>query len=109
MAKKKSDKKEFTKSIRKALGVGSPSRDTAKPAAKKTVKKVSAKQKVSPAKKRPAPVKDVRSRLSQSDFENRVRERAYLLFEERGYSHNNDWNDWFQAERLVKLELGLDK
>ena len=27
-----------------------------------------------------------------------ISRRAYELFEDRGYSHGNDWDDWFRAE-----------
>jgi len=29
---------------------------------------------------------------------NSISRRAYELFENRGYSHGNDWDDWFRAE-----------
>ncbi len=31
-----------------------------------------------------------------------VRQMAYSLFERRGYSHGDDWSDWFEAERLLR-------
>ncbi len=30
-----------------------------------------------------------------------IRKRAYQLFEERGYEHGHDIDDWFQAEAEV--------
>lgn len=27
---------------------------------------------------------------------------AYELFEQRGYTHGNDQDDWFEAERIVR-------
>ena len=35
----------------------------------------------------------------------RVERKAYELFEQRGYSHGNDLNDWLEAERIVNQEL----
>jgi hypothetical protein len=32
----------------------------------------------------------------------RIAERAYVLFQESGYEHGNDWSHWFQAERQIK-------
>lgn len=31
-----------------------------------------------------------------------VRQAAYSLYERRGKSHGNDWNDWFEAERRLR-------
>ena len=33
--------------------------------------------------------------------ENIIRERAYQLFEERGYEHGHDVEDWLQAESEI--------
>ena len=30
-----------------------------------------------------------------------IEKKAYELYEQRGASHGGDWNDWFEAERLV--------
>ena len=32
----------------------------------------------------------------------RIEERAYILFQESGCEHGNDWFHWFEAERQVK-------
>lgn len=32
----------------------------------------------------------------------RIAERAYVLFQESGYEHGNDWSHWFQAEEQIK-------
>ena len=32
----------------------------------------------------------------------RIAERAYILFQEGGCEHGNDWSDWFEAERQIK-------
>lgn len=36
-----------------------------------------------------------------------IRRRAYELFEERGQDPGHDLKDWLQAEREIKLHLGL--
>lgn len=33
-----------------------------------------------------------------NDIENRIRYRAYRLYEQRGCVDGFDWDDWFQAE-----------
>jgi len=45
-------------------------------------------------------------RLSQEEIRQRIEKKAYQLFEQRGYAHGNDLGDWFEAERLVKAEIG---
>ena len=42
-----------------------------------------------------------------NDISARIQEKAYHLFEKRGYSHGSDWSDWLEAERQVKKEFGL--
>ena len=39
--------------------------------------------------------------FSASDIEEKIRHRAYELYEERGYIVGYDQEDWFQAEREV--------
>ncbi len=34
-----------------------------------------------------------------------IEKKAYELFEQRGYSHGNDVNDWLEAERIVNQGL----
>lgn len=31
-----------------------------------------------------------------------IQKKAYELYEKRGHSHGNDWDDWLEAERLLK-------
>lgn len=45
--------------------------------------------------------------LDSPDFLSKVQQKAYSIYEKRGYSHGGDWSDWFEAERQVKRELGL--
>lgn len=42
----------------------------------------------------------------ESDPHRKVAERAFLLYEERGFRHGNDLEHWFEAERQVKT-LGV--
>lgn len=44
---------------------------------------------------------------STNDLNAKIQEKAYCLFEKRGYSHGSDWSDWFEAEKHVKRDLGL--
>ena len=37
-----------------------------------------------------------------SSTHRRIAERAYILFQENGCEHGNDWSDWFEAERQIK-------
>jgi hypothetical protein len=37
-----------------------------------------------------------------STAQDRIRERAFALFEKRGSRHGNDLQDWFRAERLMQ-------
>jgi hypothetical protein len=32
-----------------------------------------------------------------------IARRAYQLFEQRGREHGHDWDDWFQAERELRV------
>ncbi|MFA4993528.1 MAG: DUF2934 domain-containing protein [Candidatus Omnitrophota bacterium] len=36
----------------------------------------------------------------------KIRRRAQELYEKRGCVPDNDWADWFEAERQIKAELG---
>ena len=35
------------------------------------------------------------------DIEERIRRRAYELYEARGRHHGRDWEDWFRAESEI--------
>ncbi len=43
--------------------------------------------------------------LTRDQVEEKIREKAYDLFQHRGYTHGGDWNDWFEAEKIVSKEL----
>ena len=36
-----------------------------------------------------------------------IRQRAYDMYCKRGRTNGNDFNDWVEAEKQVKKELGL--
>jgi hypothetical protein len=36
------------------------------------------------------------------DMQEKIRQKAYELFEKRGYGHGNDLADWLEAEKMVK-------
>ena len=38
-----------------------------------------------------------------------VEEKAYELYEQRGRQDGQDWEDWFQAEKIVEEELYTKK
>ena len=50
---------------------------------------------------------DNSKRVSKEEFMQLVQKKAYDIYEERGYKAGNDLEDWLNAERLVKEELGV--
>lgn len=42
---------------------------------------------------------EVEDRIMSDDA---VRNRAYELYERRGRENGHDWDDWFEAERVVR-------
>jgi len=47
-------------------------------------------------------------KISADEFIARVRMKAYELYEKRGCTHGKDLDDWLEAERIVKKELGIE-
>ena len=47
-------------------------------------------------KKTPTPITD-----APKNIEERIRRRAYELYEARGREHGRDWEDWFRAESEI--------
>jgi len=43
--------------------------------------------------------------VSPAIFAERVEKKAYELFEKRGCQNGCDWDDWFQAEKIVEGEM----
>jgi hypothetical protein len=50
---------------------------------------------------------DNSKRVSKEEFMQLVQKKAYDIYEERGYKAGNDLEDWLNAERLVKEDLGV--
>lgn len=48
--------------------------------------------------------KKKRSVLSQEELNQKIQEKAFELYQIRGFVCGNDWNDWFEAEKLVLAE-----
>lgn len=42
-------------------------------------------------------------REDDSERHRRVAERAFMLFQENGCEHGNDWAHWFEAERQIRV------
>ena len=88
-----------------------------KDVARTTPSNAEKKGKVNPMAKMPVHKKDVKTRQSQAvlslvrseeEFQTRIAKRAYELYEQRGWQHGYDREDWFQAEKevLTQQELG---
>jgi len=46
-------------------------------------------------------------RISREEFMQLVQQKAYEIYEKRGCEQGNDLEDWLNAERLVKEDLGV--
>lgn len=44
---------------------------------------------------------DVESGIPCCEARERIEKKAYELYEYRGCAHGHDWEDWFEAERIV--------
>ena len=49
---------------------------------------------------------DNENRTSREEFMQLVQKKAFEIYEKRGCKSGNDLEDWLNAERLVKEELG---
>lgn len=76
---------------------------TTKPKAEKSAKAKSEPKATAAAAQAAAPAK-VTTRAV--DINEAVRARAYQLFEQRGYSHGADLEDWLRAETEVLAQFG---
>ncbi len=70
---------------------------------KSAVKKTTARKKVSEAQNQ---IDTQSQNFNAEDFNAKVANKAYELFERRGYQHGYHIEDWFQAERIIKEGLG---
>ena len=41
------------------------------------------------------------------DITEAIRTRAYQIFEQRGYQHGRDFDDWLRAEHEVQQHFGM--
>jgi len=39
------------------------------------------------------------------ELSRRIQDKAYELYQNRGYSHGDDQADWYQAEQIVMAEM----
>lgn len=51
--------------------------------------------------------KKFQNTLSQGELTEQIRKVAQELCQKRGCAPDNDWQDWFEAERIVKQKLSL--
>ena len=50
---------------------------------------------------------DNENRVSREEFMQLVQKKAYEIYEKRDCKSGNDLEDWLNAERLVKEDLGM--
>ncbi|GEM_PF-3380577 len=50
---------------------------------------------------RPMGQREFPAQKSQENLRVSIEKKAYELYEERGGNHGKDWNDWFEAEKIV--------
>jgi hypothetical protein len=50
---------------------------------------------------------DNENRVSREEFMQLVQKKAYEIYEKRGCTAGNDLEDWLNAEKLVKEDLGM--
>jgi len=53
-------------------------------------------------KKTKTQVKQAQSSESTDHLSERIQKKAYELYEKRGCCHGRDYDDWYEAERIVK-------
>ena len=41
-------------------------------------------------------------KLTQAELHDMIEKKAYELFEKRGQGHGRDWDDWHEAEAIVR-------
>lgn len=49
---------------------------------------------------------DSQKKISEEEYRERVACKAYELFVQRGYQHGYHLQDWQEAERIVKADIG---
>ena len=53
--------------------------------------------------------KSVERGIDFKEYVNRVEKKAYELYEKRGCENGRDWEDWFEAKRIIEDELCSNK
>lgn len=90
-----------------------PQKKAVKKAKKAAVKKKAATRKTATkkaaVKEAPKSVKQSIPKIDLRSFINEMNKRAYEIFQQRGGSHGNDWEDWFRAERELKKKYGISQ
>lgn len=46
-----------------------------------------------------------KTNVNTAEIQQLIEKKAYELFEKRGYTHGNDFQDWLDAEQIVTREL----
>jgi hypothetical protein len=49
--------------------------------------------------------KKTTGKSSSGDLRAMIAKKAYELYVKRGYSHGNDKNDWYEAEKYVRSSM----
>lgn len=65
----------------------------------KTAKLIKTKAQAAPKRAR---------KITAAELEQKIRERAYFLYINRGANQAGEHEDWAEAERQIKRELGLN-
>ena len=61
---------------------------------------------VTPIDRKPSEVKELRiSSTGNSNLEEEIRRRAYVLFQERGGEHGRHHEDWLRAEAEIRARF----
>lgn len=96
--------------VKKKTTIKTQAKTTKKTAVKKAAVKKTAVKKMAA---KPAEKKASLANMKPGALNSLIAMKAYELFESHGYSHGNDLNDWYRAEKLVasaaKLKPGRKK
>lgn len=57
--------------------------------------------------RKPTESRSISSQTPETKVQDMIRRRAYDICMKRGCRPGNEWKDWFEAEKQVKIELGL--
>ena len=76
-----------------------------KQTAQKTAAKTTARKKTTTSARKTAKTTKKMTLVNPAELDNKIREKAYELYKERGGWHGADMEDWLKAEQEVKKEL----